>query len=232
MEVQGFIDRINWAACDNARATYWNDLYILSVPLDNSTFNNFCLIYAMTTQKWQGLWCYDLAGIDTAVRDFARDRTDINNTVLLLATRDGIISRQCYPVEERWYDQNLDGTKQFYNSRLMSRSFTFGEDINQVRPHSVRLQFLDSEDPVQISVYADREIEIHSKQYETSGALLSLPIAGFPFDLDVEGYMNVPIALLHTGICTELQVELEGTGNWVLYQIRAAAFESMPLVAT
>jgi hypothetical protein len=36
---------------------------------------------------------------------------------------------------------------------------------------------------------------------------------------------------LHTGICTELQVELEARGNWVLYQIRAAAFESMPLVA-
>jgi hypothetical protein len=213
-DVQGYIDRINWSACDNARATFWNDLYILSVPLDNFTFNNFCLIYSVSLDKWQGLWCFDIGGVDVAVRDFARDRTDPNHTVLLVATRDGIISRFTYPVERQYYDQNIDNSKQYYLSQLRSRSFTFGENINQIRPHSVRFQFLESNDPVDITTIADRTIP------------------GFPFDLDREGYKNVPVGLLSVGICTELQFLLAGTGNWTLFQIKVAAFESMPLVAT
>jgi len=231
-DIQGYIDRINWAACDTARATYWNDLYLLSVPLDNFAFNNFLLIYSITLDKWQGTWCFDIGGVDTAVRDFARDRTDINSTVLLLVTRDGIISRFTYPADHQYFDQNIDATRQYYGSHLLSRSFTFGEDINQIRPHSVRFQFLESEDPVDITVIADRTVELIKRQAQTSSYLLSLPIAGFPFDLDKEGYKNVPIGLLGAGICTELQFYLEGTGNWTLYQIKASAFESMPLVAT
>jgi hypothetical protein len=231
-DIQGYIDRINWAACDCARATYWNDLYMLSVPLDGFTYNNFCLIYSISLDKWQGTWCFDVNNLDVAVRDFARDRTDINYTVLLAATRDGIISRFTYPLERQYFDQNIDGTHQAYNSYLKTRSFTFGEDINQIRPHSARFQFLESDDPVDITVIADRTIELSKRSVSTNSYLLSLPIAGFPFDLDKEGYKNVPIGLLGVGICTELQFVLEGTGNWTLFQIKAAAFESMPLIAT
>jgi hypothetical protein len=230
--IQAYIDRINWAACDSARATFWNDLYMLSVPLDNFTFNNFCLIYSVSLDKWQGLWCFDVGGVDVAVRDFARDRTDPNHTVLLVATRDGIISRFTYPVERHYYDQNIDSSKQYYLSRLRNRSFTFGADINQIRPHSARFQFLESDDPVDITVIADRTIELTKRNTPTNNYLLSLTIPGFPFDLDRQGYANVPIGLLSVGICTELQFLLEGTGNWTLYQIKVAAFASMPLVAT
>ena len=231
-DVQGYIDRINWSACDNARATFWNDLYMLSVPLDNFTYNNFCLIYSVSLDKWQGTWCFDIGGTDVAVRDFARDRTDLNYTVLLAATRDGIISRFTYPVERRYYDQNIDNSQQVYKSFLRSRSFTFGENINQIRPHSARFQFLESDDAVDITVIADRATELIKRNTPTSNSLLSLPIPRFSFDLDREGFMNVPIGLLGVGICTELQFLLEGTGNWSLFQIKVAAFESMPLLST
>jgi hypothetical protein len=242
VDIQKYINRINWSACDNARATYWNDLYILSVPLDGSTFNNFCLVYSMSLQTWQGLWCFDIGSVDTAVRDFARDRTDPNHTALLVATKDGIISRFTYPVDLQYFDQNIDGTPQPYNSLLRSRSFIFGINIseqymsginiNQLRPHSARFQFLESVDPVTVSVIADRTIELLKRTLDTSGYLLSLTIPGFPFDLDVEGYKNAVIGLLGTGLCNELQFEFEGTGNWTLYQIKASAFETMPLLAT
>jgi hypothetical protein len=231
LDVRGYTDRINWAACDNARATYWNDLYILSVPLDKSLFNNFMLIYSVTQQKWQGLWCYEVGGADVAARDFARDRTDPAYTVLMIATKDGVLSRQTYPLERQYYDQNIDLTHQIYDSFLLSRSFTFGEDINQIRPHSARFQFLESEDPVTITALADHGAELTKRNVATSSYLLSLTIPGFPFDLDIEGYKVQPIALLKTGICSELQFEIDGTGNWTLFQIMASAFESKPLVA-
>ena len=242
LDVQDYINRINWSACDNARATYWNDLYILSVPLDGSTFNNFCLIYSVSLSKWQGTWCLDIGGTDVAVRDFARDRTDPNFTVLLLTTREGIISRMTYPIERQYYDQNIDGSRQYYDSSLLTRSFTnmslrtetytLGEDITQVRPHSARFQFLESVDPVTVTVIANRSSELTKRSLDTSNYLLSLTIPGFPFDLDVEGYKNATIALLGVGICTEFQFQFEGSGNWAIYQIKTAAFPSMPLIAS
>jgi hypothetical protein len=231
LDVQGYIDRINWAAADNARATYWNRLYILSVPLDNSPSNNFMLIYSVPLKRWQGLWSFTIGANDVGARDLARDRTDVNYTVLLVITKDGIISRFTYPLEGQYYDKNLDSSAQTYDSWLLSRSFTFNEDIAQVRPHSARFQFLSSVDPVTVTAIADRGAELVRRNLATNSYLLSLTIPGFPFDLDIEGYKIQAVGLLKTGICTELQFKLEGTGNWSLFQIRASAFESMPLIA-
>ena len=242
LDIQRYINRINWAACDCARATYWNDLYILSVPLDGATYNNFCLIYSVSLSRWQGLWCFEIGNTDVGVRDFARDRTDPNYTVLLVATKEGMISRVTYPVERQYYDQNLDSSRQYISSLLQSRSFTnmslraetytVGEDITQVRPHSARFQFLESDDPVVVTVLANRSSVLTRRTVDTTSYLLSLTIPGFPFDLDVEGYKNATLGLLGLGICTEFQFLLEGTGNWTLYQIKTAAFPSMPLIAT
>ena len=229
--VQRYIDRINWSAIANARAVYWNDLYLLSVPLDGVTYNNFVLIYSVTLGQWQGLWCLDINGVDTAVRDFARDRTNPDKTILLIGTVDGIISKATYPNERRYFDQQLDGSKLEIHSSLLSRSFTFNQNENQIQPHSARFQFLESEDPVDITIWADRTIELLKKTTPTNNYRLSLTIPGFPFDLDKEGYYNLPLSLMNVGVCTELQVELSGTGNWTLYQIKCTAFEAMPLLS-
>jgi hypothetical protein len=229
--IRRYIDRINWAAIANARATYWNDLYLLSVPLDGVTFNNFLLVYSVTLGTWQGLWCIDIGGVDTAVRDFARDRTNPNATVLLVGTQDGIISKWTYPQELKYLDQNIDSTKSMFNSTLLTRSFTFSENINQIQPYSAKIQFIESEDPVDVTVWADRTIELLRKTTPTNNYLLSLTIPGFPFDLDREGYYNLPLSLLSAGVCNELQLEFEGTGNWTLYQIKLTAFEAAPLVS-
>jgi hypothetical protein len=235
LNIQPYIDRINWTAADCARATYWNDLYILSVPLDGVSYNNFMLIYSVSTNSWQGLWCFEQGDTDIAARDFARDRTYKDGTVLMIATKDGNLSNMTYPPARRYYDTNIDGSQYFYWSDLMSRSFALGSDqdsINQIRPHSVRLRFIESDDPVDITIWGDRTIELRKDNYPTTTSLLSLPIPGFPFNLDVTGYKNVPIALMASGICTELQVELSGPGNWTVAQIKASMLSSMPLVTT
>jgi hypothetical protein len=113
----------------------------------------------------------------------------------------------------------------------ISEQYTAGISINRIRPHSARFQFLESADPVMVSVIADRTIQLMSRTLDTSGFLLSLTIPGFPFDLDAEGYANAVIGLLGTGLCSELQFEFNGTGNWTLYQIKTSAFESAPVLA-
>ena len=227
--IQRYIDRINWSAVWCARATYWNDLYRLSVPLDGSTFNNFELVYSVSLNTWQGIWCIDSAGLDLAPRDYGRDRSDPNATALMLITRDGIISRQTYPIERRSFDQNIDATQQPIESDLLSRSFTWSETMNQVQPYSADIQFLESQDPVTVTAWGDRTIRLMDQDVPTTNYLLKLTIPGFPFDLDKEGFNEIALGLYGTGVCNELQLEFEGNGNWTLFQLICTAFESAPI---
>lgn len=228
--IKGYIDRINWSAIQCARATYWNDLYLLSVPMDLSTINNYTLVFSVSANSWQGVWYHESSGQTIAVRDWARDRTNPDETLLLLGSIEGYISYVTYPTDEQFYDKNIDGTRRDFESYLLSRAFTFSESINQIQPHSAKIQFLESDDPVDVTILADRTIQLLKKNSPTNNYKLSLTIPGFPFDLDKEGYYNLPLSLMSVGICNELQVELSGTGNWTVYQMKLTAFEAMPLV--
>ncbi|UOF78248.1 phage stabilization protein [Caudoviricetes sp.] len=44
--IQDYIDRINWQYVSKAVAWVWDDQYILSVPLDTSTYNNINLVWS------------------------------------------------------------------------------------------------------------------------------------------------------------------------------------------
>jgi hypothetical protein len=90
-------------------------------------------------------------------------------------------------------------------------------------------KFLESEEDVDITVILDRTIRPLTFNSPTSGYLLQLTIPALPFDLDVSGYYNSAISLMGVGFCDELQVELVGTGNWSLFQIKASAWEIVPL---
>jgi hypothetical protein len=233
------IDRINWAAIGCARATYWNDLYLLSVPLDGATYNNYILAFSVTLGTWQGNWCIDIAGADHGFRDSARDRTNPDETVLLIGTTDGAVSEFTYPPDRRYYDTDINGVQTPIESTLVTRSFTFQTDVqtqytgtggmNKIQPHSVRFQFLESEVDVTVTAITDRANQPFIFDTPTSGSLLTLPIAQLPFDLDVIGYYWAPISLMSIGVCGELQLQLDGDGDWDLFQIKASAWEAAPM---
>lgn len=231
-DIKRTIDRINWAAVKCARANYWNGLYILSVPLDGATYNNYVLIYSVTLNSWQGTWCFDVLNSDYGFRDCARDRTNPDETLLLIGTEDGVVSEFTYPPDQRNYDTDLAKVQHPVESSLVTRSFTFSEAFNQIQPCSCRLQFLNSVDNVDVTIIANQENSIYLTNTITTPGGLTLPIAALPFDLDVSGYYYAPLSLMSIDICTELQVELEGTGNWTLFQIRMVAWETVPMTAT
>ena len=97
--IKRYIDRINWAQADQARATYWNDLYMLSVPLDDSLYNNVILCYSVTLNAWQGIWSFDFDadGVPYGFRDSARDRTNPVRTLLLYGSVNGFICGTILP---------------------------------------------------------------------------------------------------------------------------------------
>jgi hypothetical protein len=229
--IKRYIDRINWAAADQARATYWNDLYLLSVPIDDSQYNNAVLAFSVTLNAWQGIWQFDFAadGTSYGFRDAARDRTNTTRTILLYGSIDGYIVEQSYPTDRQYWGVDLTGKKVYYESQILSRSFTFGESINQIQPHTARVQFLESNDPVDVTVITDRTIKLRKINTPTGQRGLTLPIPGFTFSLAEQGYYNLPMSLNNIGVCSEIQLQLRGTGNWSLYQIKLTAFEAAPL---
>jgi len=230
--IKRYIDRINWAQADQARATYWKDLYILSVPIDDSPFNNAVFAYSVTLNAWQGVWTYDFDGdgVGYGFRDSARDRTNPAETLLLYGTIDGFISEQSYPTDRQYWELKTDNVTRIpMKSRVLTRSFTFSETINQIQPHTAMVQFLESNDPVDVTVISDRTIKLRKVSTPTGQQGLSIPIPGFTFSLTEQGYYNLPMSLNNIGVCSEVQLQLEGPANWSLYQIKMTAFEAAPL---
>jgi len=39
------------------------------------------------------------------------------------------------------------------------------------------------------------------------------------------------MSLAWVGVCNEVQLELNGDGNWTLYEVKVTAFERQPLVS-
>jgi len=78
-------------------------------------------------------------------------------------------------------------------------------------------------------VISDRTIKLRKINTPTSQQGLSLPIPGFTFSLTEQGYYNLPMSLANIGVCNEIQIQMEGTANWSLYQMKLTAFEAAPL---
>ncbi len=52
MAIKWWIDKINWQYAYKACAKVWNNRYMLAVPMDTSTYNNYVLVYNQLTNGW------------------------------------------------------------------------------------------------------------------------------------------------------------------------------------
>jgi hypothetical protein len=221
LPITNTIKRINWAvARTTARAIVWADLYMLAVPLDGANANNAILVYSVALGSWQGIW-----ETEFAPRTFSKDPTSLIQTNLLVGLANGTLADWTYPQQRQFYDVELDGTThRLYSSNLRTRSFTFGEEFNQVGPYNAQFTFLESEDEVTITAVVDREPSAIETVTTTGPPQTNLTIPQLPFDLSGIGYVVQSIALQRLGLCNELQFELSGTGNWTIAKIQCSAF--------
>jgi hypothetical protein len=220
LPIANTIKRINWTvARTSARAMVWADTYLLAVPLDNAPANNAILVYSIALQSWQGTW-----ETEFGLKTFSKDPTNPAQTNLLVGMANGILAEWTYPQQRQYYDLRLDLTQRRYSSSLVTRSFTFGEDFNQVGPYNAQFTFLESEDEVTITAVLDREPSAIETVATTGPPQTNLTIPALPFDLSGIGYVVQSIALQKVGLCNELQFDMEGTGNWTLAKIYCSAF--------
>ena len=71
--INDVIARINYNYVDKAVATYWDNRYYLSVPIDNSTKNNVTLVYNFVNKAWESVDTYpeDLSIVNPKDATFA-----------------------------------------------------------------------------------------------------------------------------------------------------------------
>ena len=54
--IDDIIQRINWGYAQNSCAKFWNNRYIISVPLDNATTPDYTIVFNTVTRSWSGYW--------------------------------------------------------------------------------------------------------------------------------------------------------------------------------
>lgn len=202
--VQDVVDRINWAAVETACATFWNNRYLLAVPLDNATEPDTVLVYNTVQQRWSGTWTGWTPTIFGRV-DFGTERLVFGNASgQLVVFRDG---------DSTIFDD--DGAPVV--PRLLTRAFDFQAVQNPKTPFSVEIDFRNSRDRCDVSLIPDGGREtVLEEDLATAREGISLPIAQLPFDLLAPGSLLRAWGTQHIGQCRELQILIEGAGEDVL----------------
>lgn len=147
--IQKYIDRINQNYVKNAVGTVYNGRYYLAVPLDNSTVNNYVLVYNLTNQMWESVDTYpatfNAKGMLTTIKDNQskmmfwtqinglylseeKDVDEFGNTVNGVLINNGI-SFPFTLIQEQYQNQPIDGfakTRRYIFNTFEDKRFATG----------------------------------------------------------------------------------------------------------
>lgn len=241
------IQRINWSAISTARAIIWYGLYILAVPVDTATQPNMLLVYSIDLDEWQGLWvAKDTPGGAASIwRVLAYNPSAAAGSELLYAFANGDIGLQTRPLPNgQYFDLKTDGVTQIPIASLMTtRGFHWDSTVippsqagqpfntlflNQMAPYNMRFRFNQSTAPVNIDLLSDQSTLLNYRQnLPTTTKTQNLP-QNLPWTLSVTGDRYQSINVQPIGVCTELQANISGTGDWRIQRIDASAMIDRP----
>ena len=145
--VQDLIDSINWsAAVEQATATFWNGLFLLSVPILASSENNCCLVYSADTNSWIGYWQgnpdYNIKPIDFCVSAFggyAEKLLTLDKVGNPMEFRDYVSPQNAVATD---YQDNFDGSNYRDTAwQTLTRGMTFGDQLSPKSPEFCEWEF-------------------------------------------------------------------------------------------
>jgi hypothetical protein len=245
------IERINWAAVNTARAVVWQDLYILSVPLDGSSTPNAMFIYSAAMDAWQGIWT-GATNLTAPLSSPALTITsmDINPTQvaangltagseLIYGLSNGNLALQTKPRDAIYNDLAIGGASVPIQSSILSKSYSplakassymeaAGTTFNQISPYVARFRFPSSTAPVNLDLVSDvGTLSGYRTGLVTNSKLLQLP-HNLPWNLDTRGDKYQSVNVQDVSVCQELALQLSGSGDWRMRSIEFGAFVAEP----
>lgn len=203
--VQDIIERINPAYIDKSTATFYNNRYILSVPIDTATEPNYTLVFNTLTQSWSGYWtgwtpkCFGFR-----VADSGPARLNIgqsNGTVIEFLDYIQLSSE----VASSFQDSGAA-----IPTRVLTRAYTCGDLFSPKTGFRSEFEFNRSNASVSIGYLLDEypsSIAFDENPIaSSSGAGYALPLV-LPFTLPNVGSKRVQLDLMRAEMWRTLQFE-------------------------
>jgi hypothetical protein len=221
--IQDLIDSINWsAASQQATATFWNGLLLLSVPILSSTENNCCLVYSADTTSWIGYWqgnpAYNIKPIDFCIAAFggyAEKLLTLDKVGNPMEFREYISPQNAVATD---YQDNFDGTNYRDTAwQALTRGMTFGDQLSPKSPDFCEWEFDRSNAKVDIIPVldgADADRLITNLVTGTGTITLTATAPVLPFDLPSPKVKRFRYSLTQYDPFRELQFRIEqSTGD-------------------
>jgi len=218
--IQDYIKRINWSVAGNACAVFWNNLYLLSVPLDSSTTNNYIFVFDTVTSTWSGYWT------NLPASCFAVRKGSTQSLMMGLHTDNVVIEYLDYVHEEDAVDVTFkDWNGAIVLPRVTTRALTFGDAQASKKGLDYEAQWIGTKGNIFITLVMDEAIQDTSDNFELTGGGFAIPFT-LPFRITRAGIQKQPFDLMRRKIFRELQFKIvaSGVGKKQLRQITARAF--------
>lgn len=205
--VQDVINRVNWTAAASATATFWRNRYIIALPLDGSTTNNYLLVFNTVTKSWQGTWT------NLPINTFAvRESGNIPRLMMGLSTDKLVIEYLDYVNPSNW----ITSTFQDYNStqvqpRVKTRAFLMEDVLGMKLAFGGEIEWNNSSGQLVVTPILD-EVSKDSFTIDIPSGGFSIPFTP-PFTLAPKGLARKQFDLMKYGEWRELQFDILGSGT-------------------
>jgi hypothetical protein len=210
--VQDIIDRINLPFINKSCATFRNDRYMVSIPLDSSTTPNYTLVYNVITQSWSGYW----TGWTPVV--FATRTPTSSPARMVFGQSDGTVSEwlDYVTLSDEVAASFKDRGSAEIATQFLSRAFTFNDPFAPKTGYRMEVEFSSSLTPATVGYLLDGGSTVNfsdNNPVETSlGAALILPFM-LPAQLTPVGIVKAPFDLMQLEQFRELQFQVSSTSG-------------------
>jgi hypothetical protein len=215
LPIQPYVNRINWAYQSSICVKKYGELVLFCAPLDSATTPDTIFVWNSRLQKWVSIW----TGIPALDMEVTR-RGGMHR--LVFGESSGKV-RQWKDFSDAGADATYLDDGAAIPTKLWTRSFLFGEPLNDKDAFHEESRFGSSNAIVTITLIADNS----ALKTWTENAMIvgvSLPLT-LPFSLFNPQYKARPKGLRGLNPWNEAYLKIESTtGWWSLRTISMSAF--------
>lgn len=220
--IQPLINRINWTAGSGIVAIKYQDLAIFFVPLDNSAFNNFALVWNGRLGQWTGFF----TGASGWTPGAAATTLFNGNLRFIMGNHDGTVTQW-----KDFADSNADATYLdnglAITTKMQTRAMVFGSFDLQKKLKEVAVLISRGKTTVTFTAFLDFvAADTWSVDVVPSGPVLPVLL---PFTLGNPTPFNAYRSLLGLPYCVQFYLQMTTTVGWVEFlQVNATGFMKPP----
>jgi hypothetical protein len=219
--VHDVIERINMAKVGLSSAIYWQNKYMIALPLDSASYPNYVLVFNTLTQSWSGYWT------NWQPMGFAR-RIDAGTAKLVIGQADGSVTDFLDYIDDSDEDTTTyedHGTN--YPTVIETRAFTVGDQDSPKTGLFTRLEFIKSQGDVTVSAIAGRNETpqvLPDGEFATENDGITLPVA-LPLTFPSGGTLRKSLDLMSVGQWREVRIRIESDAHKIaLNKVSVGAF--------